>query len=165
MAWAAVRSLSGIVIAVDPVRRVIVVAPPQGEELRLTVDMGAVITNTGAVVKLNDVEAGTIVLATSKYLPASGVVTRLALAYPSSSSPDNGQQGGGSSGGSSVNPFKIRGVLKAVDDSSFIFEGMTLPKDSGLTLPDGVTEGSSVDMVFTIAPDGSVVLSGLQAAQ
>jgi hypothetical protein len=160
----AVKSLSGVVVAVDPVRRVIVIVPPQGEQLRLTVDMGAVITNTGAVVRLNDVEPGNLVLATSKYLPESGIVTRLALAYPGNPSNNGQQSGNGNQGGNVAAPFTIRGVLRSMEGNSWVFDGMALPKDSGLTLPDGVSEGSQVDLVFTIAPDGSVVLTGLQAA-
>ena len=64
---------------------------------------------------------------------------------------------------SGVQTFSISGLLKSLDGNAFVFEGMTLPKSSGLSLPEGVSEGSTVDLVFTIAEDGTVILTDILA--
>ena len=171
------ESLSGVLTAIDPSRRVIVIAPAVGEPIRLTVAADATITLDGGLVTLNELQTQDLVLNTSNYLPADGVATRLAVVRPATvqepieettetpagADPDPQEPVSGGDESSGPAPFSIRGFVKSFDGNFIVFDGITLPKSSGLTLPEGVSEGSEVDLVFAIASDGSVVLTGIQA--
>jgi hypothetical protein len=168
------ESFSGVVTAVDADRRVIVVAPPVGEAIRLTVDDAAVITIDGVSASLTDVLPQDLVLETSTYVSTDSTAFRLAVARPTSvgSGDENDPEttptvdptvtpGSGGTSPTST-PFSIRGFVQSFEGDVLVFDGMTLPKSAGFSLPSGAGIGSEVDFVFTIAPDGSVVLSGIQ---
>jgi hypothetical protein len=59
----------------------------------------------------------------------------------------------------------MRGTLTLVDDTSFLFDGMRMPKDSGLSLPEGATPGSEVQLTFTVNESGRLVLDSVELAQ
>lgn len=167
--------ISGIVSGNDADRGVIVIAPANGEPIRLEVFADALITLDGAVATLADIQVSDVVLQTSHYLPDSSTITRLAIARPVGSTPEpeqpSGEEGTGSTGGGESEgestttrlPFSISGFLESFDGDFWVFDSMTLPKSSGITLPDGVTAGSEVNLTFTIAEDGTVILTGVQA--
>ncbi len=160
--------IAGVVTAVDADRNTIMVAPPVGEPLRLTVDSATVITVASKEPSLYGISANDMVLGTSKYIESTFVLTRLAVT-PTQSAPAAGENGSGGSGQGAENasgnaaPFSIVGVLKSFDDDVMVFDGMTLPKSSGIELPEGVAAGNSVELLFTTTSDGAVVLTGIQA--
>lgn len=169
-------SFSGIVSGVDALRRVLIVAPASGNPLRLEVMFGAVITLNGAAATLEEVQTADVVLNSSRYNADTNGITRLAVARSAETEAQTTEPALGTGGSdptpkatpessesSSLQTFSIKGFVKSFNGDFIVFEGMSLPKSSGLTLPDGVAEGSEVDLVFTVAEDGSLVLTGIQA--
>lgn len=174
---AAEVTISGVVTAIDPIRRTIVIAPTTGDALRLSVPGTATITLDGVSVSLDNLQPADMVLNTSRYLPGENAVTRLAASRPVTEQPTAPEQSGtepqataepapqdaGSGGTPGPVPFTIKGFVKSFDGDIIVFDGVTLPKSAGFALPEGVAEGSEVDLVFTIAEDGSVVLTEVLA--
>ncbi len=171
-------NISGVVSATDPDRRVIVVTPPAGEPVRLEVRTDAVVTINGVPVPLSDVSELDIVLDSSRHTVESLMVTRLSIVRPSSSgqqtsstesSTPDATPGPSGSGDSTTpesvttQPFSVTGFLKSFDGDFIVLDGMSLPKSSGFSLPAGVTAGSQVNLMFTVAENGDVVLTGIQA--
>jgi hypothetical protein len=162
--------MSGMITGIDPTRRVILVAPPSGAPLRLTVVADAVITLNGAVTTLNAVQLQGVVLETSRYMPGAMTVSRLALARTVQT-----QQA--TSGGSvtptptptpapaSPSTFTVRGFMKTYNADYMVVDGISLPTNIGISMPESVPDGSEVDMLFRIEPDGRIVLVGIQPAQ
>lgn len=174
-------SFSGIVSGVDAARGIIVIAPDSGDPLRLVFLPDAVITINGTATTLDQIQPADVVLNASRFNEASGVISRLAAARSvaveetvTGSSSGNGETeptstpvpgiDPGSQTSSGIQPFSIRGFVKSFDGEFIVFDGMSLPKSSGFSLPEGVSEGSAVDLVFTVAEDGSVILTGIQAS-
>lgn len=171
-------SISGIVSGVDAGRRIVVIAPPSGGPLRLEVLSSAVITLNGTVTTLDQIQAADVVLDASRFQPEADGISRLAAVRSAAveeqvTGASNGNESSGSDpgqssespGSSKKQPFSIKGVVKSFSDEFIVFDGMSLPKSSGFSLPEGVSEGSEVDLVFTIAEDGSVILTGIQATE
>ncbi|MDA0677557.1 MAG: hypothetical protein O2788_06075 [Chloroflexi bacterium] len=161
--------MSGMITSIDPTRRVILVAPPSGEPLRLTVVANAVITLNGAVTTLSEVKSQDVVLETSRYMPGTMTVSRLALARPvvAQEPASSGSTATPTPTPASTSPstFTVRGFMKTFNADYMVVDGVSLPTNIGISMPEGVVEGSAVDLLFKIASDGSIVLVGIQPAQ
>ena len=160
--------MSGMITGIDPTRRVILVAPPSGEPLRLTVIVDAVITLNGAVTTLDAVKLQDVVLETSRYMPATMTVNRLALARTVTSQPATTATATPTPAPSTQttpSTFTVRGFMKTFNADYMVVDGVSLPTNIGLSVPEGIEEGSEVDMLFRIGSDGSIVLVAIQPAQ
>ena len=82
--------------------------------------------------------------------PASSGSTATPTPTPASTSPST---------------FTVRGFMKTFNADYMVVDGVSLPTNIGISMPEGVVEGSAVDLLFKIASDGSIVLVGIQPAQ
>lgn len=166
-------TMSGMITGIDPTRRVILIAPPSGDPHRLTVVADPVITLNGATATLDSVKLQDVVLESSRHMPDTMTVTRLALGRTVST--QQASSGGSAaatptptptpSAGTTPSSFTVRGFLKTFNADYMVVDGVSLPTNIGLSMPEGIAEGSAVDMLFSIEADGSIVLVGIQAAQ
>jgi hypothetical protein len=146
--------LTGQVTSLDPTAGTVQIRRPSGAVESFTISSRAPVTRHGQPVDLSEVVAGDLVLSTSRYLPQTSVVTRLAVAVGENSAAPQTT----TAAPAAITPYVLSGRVAAVESEGVVLDGVRIVTKGEVVTIDETLVGQTVEFIVEADETGQLLI-------